>query len=265
MKKILFLYLFWLFNITFAQNSNDQLFEIEYDKYFNIDEDKFYKYYSNTYDKDIVERNKHNFTNTEHYALICSSAESVFKKLAKINNSQNIKDNIKANGNEISFYSNGGLILYKNLNKHFALIPTNDKIMIQDSLYNFKWDLNYIDEKNILGFKTNKATTIGLEPDTTVTVWYTKEIPYNNGPDIYWGLPGLILQVDIIVNSNQGMASYINSYHYIAKTIKEIDSTKEFKKNMKKNEVLTRDEYEEKKFDIQKKQNEYNSQGVDTD
>jgi len=32
--------------------------------------------------------------------------------------------------------------------------------------------------------------------DRTVTVWYTPEIPVSHGPDKYWGLPGLILEVN---------------------------------------------------------------------
>lgn len=31
----------------------------------------------------------------------------------------------------------------------------------------------------------------------TITVWYTPQIPINQGPDEFWGLPGLILEVNV--------------------------------------------------------------------
>lgn len=32
--------------------------------------------------------------------------------------------------------------------------------------------------------------------EITVTAWYTPDIPVNQGPGVYWGLPGLILEVN---------------------------------------------------------------------
>lgn len=44
--------------------------------------------------------------------------------------------------------------------------------------------------------KTNFTNQLSVPKEDVITVWYTPEIPVNQGPEGYWGLPGLILEVN---------------------------------------------------------------------
>jgi len=44
--------------------------------------------------------------------------------------------------------------------------------------------------------KTSFFDEVDMPKDITITAWYTMDIPVNQGPEAYWGLPGLILEVN---------------------------------------------------------------------
>lgn len=44
--------------------------------------------------------------------------------------------------------------------------------------------------------KTNFMDEVEMPKEITVTAWYAPEIPVSQGPEKYWGLPGLILEVN---------------------------------------------------------------------
>ncbi|MFA7687492.1 MAG: GLPGLI family protein [Moheibacter sp.] len=261
MRTIINILFFALFINLFAQDTD--VYRVEFIKYFQIDNDKFEQYNSNVTDRDVVAKNKEVLTRIDNYTLICDDKEAAYNKEAKLDNSPLGTLSKDDDGSTVTFHNNSGLILYRNLEKKFSLVPNEKKTMVQDSLPQFDWNTNYSEEKEILGYKVKKATAKGLEPDTEMTVWYTPEIPYSQGPYLYWGLPGLILKIDIQVNSEQGMAYYINSYHFDAKKIEKITDDNSLLPKVKK--VISRDEYNASIKEFERKKKEYNSQGVDVD
>ncbi|MGC4040039.1 MAG: GLPGLI family protein [Flavobacterium sp.] len=44
--------------------------------------------------------------------------------------------------------------------------------------------------------KTNFMEQFDMPKEITITAWYAPEIPINQGPESYWGLPGLILEIN---------------------------------------------------------------------
>jgi GLPGLI family protein len=84
--------------------------------------------------------------------------------------------------------------------------------LVKDSLPKFNWKLEN-ESKKIGDYTVFKATMIRKIDSTDyrmintqnfksdgniiVTAWYTPQIPVHSGPDIYGGLPGLILELNI--------------------------------------------------------------------
>ncbi len=115
----------------------------------------------------------------------------------------------------------GGDILYKNT-KNNTFSDQKDVLgkifLVKDKLKPYDWKLES-GTKNIGEYTCYKATftrevevlssisfsgsskvkgkTTDRQMETqTVTAWYTPQIPVNNGPENYYGLPGLILEIN---------------------------------------------------------------------
>lgn len=84
-----------------------------------------------------------------------------------------------------------------------VVFKNNNLLIVQDrfkSVYQYEenqpklnWNLES-GEKILLGSKCNKATVHYRGRD--YIAWYTTDIPINNGPYIFGGLPGLILEIE---------------------------------------------------------------------
>jgi len=88
----------------------------------------------------------------------------------------------------------GDVCVYKNQNDKEIVSQEyilDKKFVITDSLKAFDWILS--DEVKVINnYKCKKAVT----KEGTTTAWYCLDIPINEGPYIFWGLPGLIIQIE---------------------------------------------------------------------
>lgn len=81
--------------------------------------------------------------------------------------------------------------------------------------------------------KTNFSDNFELPKEVVVTAWYTPEIPVNQGPENYWGLPGLILEI------NDGSTTILCS-KVVLNAKDKVDI-----KPSKKGKVVTQKDYDE--------------------
>jgi GLPGLI family protein len=105
------------------------------------------------------------------------------------NNENNTKVISKTTIKQVVMYKS----YYKNLAENQILVQAEfqDKSYIVDySQISIKWSIQK-EEKIIVGYKCIKATK------GDIVAWYCPEIPINDGPQFFYGLPGLILEIEI--------------------------------------------------------------------
>ena len=134
----------------------------------------------------------------------------------------------------MSSMTGGGGTYYKNVKEKSYTVDKEfmgKEFLVKDSLPNLKWKMEG-ETRMIGGYNCFKATAVrpasktdfrNLRPrredaaatkpadtdkktslldaldmpkETVITAWYTPEISVNQGPENYWGLPGLILEVN---------------------------------------------------------------------
>ncbi|PID95437.1 MAG: GLPGLI family protein [Bacteroidetes bacterium] len=144
------------------------------------------------------------------YILHFTPTESIYEQETQLNTPTSKRQSgVTVNVMDISSKAK----LYKNI-KEQRFVEQKDffgkTFLIADSLKMPQWELTE-EQKNIGQYKCYKAlwklehTTDKLNPKTgkfepkkedfIITVWYTPDIPVSNGPETYYGLPGLILEV----------------------------------------------------------------------
>lgn len=163
--------------------------------------------------KQMMEMLKKQFEKT--YTLTFNKEASVYKEEEKLGAPQpaGMQMVIMGSGGSDVMYKNTKEKRYTNKNEMFGKV-----FLIKDELKEHKWVLGK-ETKNIGEYTCYNATMTreveviksgvsidgdkdldeDAEPEMktiTTTAWYTPQIPVNNGPQNYFGLPGLILEVN---------------------------------------------------------------------
>lgn len=90
--------------------------------------------------------------------------------------------------------------LYKNIqNNTFTKQSEGSEEFVHGNLTSFDWVLKPISKK-VLGYPVKKAI-LEISRQKQIIAWYSN-MKYPNGPEMYYGLPGLILEIEEIENNN---------------------------------------------------------------
>ncbi len=146
---------------------------------------------------------------SKEYTLVFDQQESLYKELAQLDGPS------QGGGMVFITMSDASGELYKNTKekKYTAKRDLLGKeFLVKDELKEIEWKLES-ETKQIGVYTCYKATTtrtiermvmMGENDDQqpqevrtiNITAWYTPEIPVTTGPDRFWGLPGLILEIN---------------------------------------------------------------------
>lgn len=152
------------------------------------------------------------------FILSFTQTESNWKQVESLGSETSIT---ASDGMTINLGGKGDEILYKNLiNQRFVQEQEfmGKVFLIDDSLDPIEWELtnetkkigNYTVQKasftqivDSQRFSTGMAEMENVKDTIEVIAWFTPEIPVSHGPENYFGLPGLILEVH-----NEGRSFY---------------------------------------------------------
>ncbi|MFV0249072.1 MAG: GLPGLI family protein [Tenacibaculum sp.] len=124
----------------------------------------------------------------KYYELISNNGNSIYHK--QIVEEEDIDNGVTMIGIE------GEDIIYKNHSQNLYVRQTDfmsRTFLIEDTLQQSNWEI-FDGVLKIGDYQCKKATS--KKGDNDIIAWFTNEVPSNEGPRNFYGLPGLILKVE---------------------------------------------------------------------
>jgi len=155
--------------------------------------------YNLEYQKDSTDLNS---KQNEKMVLLIGNNYSLFESY---NNKYNdsLKNVLAENNSDLSLAVSKALALRKRSRFKFKIVKSNNKTLVFDSYFSDKFI--YEDEEKLNWEITKKSDTIsGYNCNLALTTfagrnykaWFTTELPINDGPYKFKGLPGLIIKIE---------------------------------------------------------------------
>ncbi|MBS1548418.1 MAG: GLPGLI family protein [Bacteroidetes bacterium] len=149
---------------------------------------------------------------TENFILLANKEKGHFQSTVTY-----VKDSLLANPkNDISnimetYNTDNGYYIEMTPSKNTVIHyqPTNSSKIFYENNSKINWKIQN-EYKTLLGFKCKKATTSHLGRNWEA--WFTEEYPFALGPYKFYGLPGLILQLNDTKNDYNFEAFRIKKY-----------------------------------------------------
>ena len=192
------------------------------------------------------------------FELMVELDESFYQIIPKINNDQ-VENTLETISASFSVDSNP---VYKNTKT--KIYQEEAKIahhifLIQDKLPQIDWQITK-ESKEISGFSVFKATaTLADEHKTALIAWYSPKLNFKTGPDKFWGLPGVILSLETMMNYDDGNKEGVR---YVATKVEAVSSKKNFEFS-EKAKIISVQEFNERQQKFLQKQMEMFNQGIE--
>ncbi|SIT21152.1 GLPGLI family protein [Chryseobacterium gambrini] len=186
---------------------------------------------------DSLNRNSFKIFNS---TLLCNSTESVyFNREAKAFYEGTSKESISTSVGAIPKYPKSVASVYRSNNTITASLPVGKYVFTFEEP-KLNWEI-LNETKKIKGFQCQLAKTV-TDTGDTYFAWFTKEIPFQEGPFRFKGLSGLILEV---INKNKTIEIYAVEIKKSEEIIQPLHYGDDIKTKSKKQFLEARKNYQE--------------------